>query len=150
MNEIQYSTAILIGEVHFRIAKKAHQRTEEKHLNLTIEQIGILYILSQRKDTIQSDLAEWVRKDKSAIMRHLDALEEKKMVVRVNDTTDRRRKILVMTKAGQETLNKALLCVAEVFQEIAESIPEEKMNIFREVLLTLRQNTDCKKICANS
>jgi DNA-binding MarR family transcriptional regulator len=150
MNKTQYSIAIQIGEVHFLIAKKAHQRTVEKNINLTIEQIGILYILSQRKDTIQSDLAEWVGKDKSAIMRHLDALEQKKMVVRVNDTTDRRRKILVMTKAGQETLNKALQCVAEVFQEITESIPEEKMNTFQEVLLTLRQTADCKKICTNS
>lgn len=142
INETQYSTALLMGEVHFRIFKKAHLRNVEKNINLTSEQLGILYILSNRRDTIQSDLAEWCGKDKSAVMRHLDALEEKKMVVRVNDSTDRRRKILVITKAGHDTLAKALQSLTEVFEEVSKTVSEEKMQIFREVLLQLRQNTD--------
>lgn len=150
MNEIQYSTAILLGEVNFRIGKKVHQRIVEQDIHLTSEQFGILYILSKRKDTIQSDLAEWVGKDKSAVMRHLDALEKKNLVVRVNDNSDRRRKILVTTKAGQQVLDKALQVLIEVFQEITQPIPKEKMDIFLEVLLTLRQTVDCKKISPDS
>lgn len=150
MSETQYSTAILLGEVNFKIGKKTHQRIVEHDINLTTEQFGVLYILSQKKDTIQSDLAEWAGKDKSAVMRHLDALEAKKLLVRVNDNSDRRRKILVITKAGQLILDKALAVLSEVFQEVTQSVPEEKMNIFREVLLTIRQNADCKKIYTNS
>lgn len=146
MNEIPYSTAVLLGEVNFKIGKKVHQRIVEQDIHLTSEQFGVLYILSQKKDTIQSDLAEFAGKDKSAVMRHLDALEEKNLVVRVNDNSDRRRKILVITKAGQQMLDKALQVLTEVFQEITQSIPKEKMDTFREVLLTLRQTADCKKI----
>ncbi|MCU7551261.1 MarR family transcriptional regulator [Chitinophagaceae bacterium LB-8] len=150
MNETQYSTALLLGEVNFKFCKKVHQQIVEQDINLTTEQFGVLYILSKRKDTIQSDLAEFAGKDKSAVMRHLDALEEKNLVVRVNDNSDRRRKILVITKAGQQMLDKAMQVLNEVFQEITQSIPEEKMNIFREVLLTIKQSTDCKKIHADS
>jgi DNA-binding MarR family transcriptional regulator len=150
MNETQYSTAVLLGEINFRIGKKVHQRIVEQHIDLTTEQFAVLYILSKRKDTIQSDLAEFAGKDKSAVMRHLDALERKNLVVRVNDNSDRRRKILVITKAGQQMMDKALQVLNEVFQEVTQSIPEEKMNIFREVLGTLKQNLDCKKILANS
>jgi DNA-binding MarR family transcriptional regulator len=150
MSETQYSTAILLGEVNFKIGKKTHQRIVEHDINLTAEQFGVLYILSQKKDTIQSDLAEWAGKDKSAVMRHLDALEGKKLLVRVNDNSDRRRKILVITKAGQHILDKALVVLNEVFQEVTQSIPEEKMNVFREVLHTIRQNADCKKIYTGS
>jgi len=150
MNETQYSTAVLMGEINFKIGKKVHQKIVEQNVNLTSEQFGVLYILSKRKDTIQSDLAEFAGKDKSAVMRHLDALEKKNLVVRVNDNSDRRRKILVITKAGQQMLDKALQVLNEVFQEVTQSIPEEKMDIFREVLLTMKQNTECKKILADS
>jgi DNA-binding MarR family transcriptional regulator len=150
MNETQYSTAVLLGEVNFKIGKKVHQKIVEENVNLTSEQFAVLYILSKRKDTIQSDLAEFAGKDKSAVMRHLDALEQKNMLVRVNDNSDRRRKILVITKAGQQMLDKAMQVLQEVFQEMTQSIPEEKMEVFREVLLTIRQNAECKKIYANS
>lgn len=150
MNDTQYSTAVLLGEINFKIGKKVHQRIVEQHINLTPEQFGVLYILSKRKDTIQSDLAEFAGKDKSAVMRHLDALEQKNLVVRVNDNSDRRRKILVITKAGQQMMDKALQVLNEVVQEMTQSIPEEKMDIFREVLLTIRQNSDCKKISPDS
>jgi DNA-binding MarR family transcriptional regulator len=80
----------------------------------------------------------------------LDALEKKNLVVRVNDNSDRRRKILVITKAGQQMLDKALQVLNEVFQEVTQSIPEEKMDIFREILLTMKQNTECKKNLVDS
>jgi DNA-binding MarR family transcriptional regulator len=57
---------------------------------------------------------------------------------------------LAITKAGQQMLDKALQVLNEVFQEVTQSIPEEKMDIFREVLLTMKQNTECKKILADS
>jgi hypothetical protein len=53
---------------------------------------------------------------------------------------------LVITKAGQQMLDKALQVLNEVFQEVTQSVPEEKMDIFREVLLSMKQNTECKKI----
>jgi len=56
----------------------------------------------------------------------------------------------VITKAGQQMLDKAMQVLQEVFQEMTQSIPEEKMEVFREVLLTIRQNAECKKIYANS
>jgi DNA-binding MarR family transcriptional regulator len=57
---------------------------------------------------------------------------------------------LVITKAGQQMLDKALQVLNEVFQEVTQSIPEEKMDIFREILLTMKQNTECKKNLADS
>lgn len=145
MNENQFSTPFLLGQTQFLVSRKSFKRIVQHGIDLTIEQLGMLFILAQKKEIIQTDLADWLGKDKSAVLRHLDCLEGKQLIIRVSDVSDRRRKMLVMTKAGNELLAKAKEIINEVFQEISKDIPAEKMETFREVLNLLKENSGCEK-----
>jgi DNA-binding MarR family transcriptional regulator len=123
-------------------AKKVKQRFEEEKLGISLEQHYFLMVLSSKDEFIQSDLAELMEKDKSAVMRHIDALEAEKFVVRINDTTDRRKKFVVLTKPGMEKLEKANALVQQVADELRNGIDEKDMEAFRRVLKQVHGNAE--------
>ena len=63
---------------------------------ITFEQMGVLYFISRndgKKDMIQQDIAEIMDKNKSAVLRSIDILEQKSFVKRVPALGDRRKNI---------------------------------------------------------
>jgi len=87
----------------FRVLKK---RTGERaEIKLTIEQFGLLHAINMKnEDVIQQDMADIMGKDKSAIYRVIDSLEEKELVRRVVDKNDRRKNFLMVTKKGEAVI----------------------------------------------
>ncbi|MGM0545211.1 MAG: MarR family transcriptional regulator [Bacteroidota bacterium] len=107
------------------IIRNLSKRFAAKGVNLTIEQYFILNILDNEDGLILQDLAEIVDRDKSAVLRHIDSLEEKHFVTRVTDRKDKRRKLLLVTKPGMIELEKA----REIDQEIDQELMQESENI---------------------
>lgn len=124
------------------IAKKVKQKFEDEKLGLTLEQHYFLMVLSSKDEFIQSDLAELMEKDKSAVMRHIDALEAGKYVVRISDTIDRRKKFVVLTKPGMDILQKGNNLISEVSDELGKGIEEKDMDAFRKVLHQVHKNAE--------
>ncbi|MCK9220758.1 MAG: MarR family transcriptional regulator, partial [Bacteroidales bacterium] len=63
--------------------KRINEQGEEA-IRITHEQFGFLYAISKNKnDVIQQDMAEFMKKDKSVILRTIDSLEEKNLIRRV-------------------------------------------------------------------
>lgn len=75
---------------------------------ITFEQMGVLYYISRSegKDVIQQDIAELMDKNKSAILRSIDILEEKGYVKRVQVPGDRRKNVLAITENGKAIILK--------------------------------------------
>lgn len=107
----------------------------EHNIDLTMEQYFILNILDDEQGLILQDLAEMLNRDKSAVVRHLNALEQKHFVTRVTCEDDKRKKILLLTKPGLEVLHKAQAVQSKVEEELTGKISEEDLIIFEEVLL---------------
>ena len=74
-------------------------------------------------------------------MRHIDILENKSMVNRVNDAQDRRKKNIVLTSLGINELEKCEAIFTENFQKILNGISEAEMAIFIQVLNKLKENS---------
>jgi DNA-binding MarR family transcriptional regulator len=110
---------------------------------ITLEQFVLLNILNKNEDLIQQDLANLMSRDKSGVLRLIDALEEKKMVVRVTDKLDRRKKNLILTKKGAEVVNRCLDKEAEIFEEFLEGIDEPSLAVFSDVLSKIQNNSKC-------
>lgn len=109
------------------IARLLDQRFSEAEINLTLEQFYILNILENEHGLILQDLADIVDRDKSAVLRHINCLEEKHCVARSEDPEDRRRKILLVTKPGIQILEKAREIEDEVNSEITQHISGEEL-----------------------
>jgi DNA-binding MarR family transcriptional regulator len=106
------------------------------------EQSYILKILDTKDDSIQSDLAGIMQIDKSAVMRHIDQLESKGMVQRVNDAIDRRKKYIVITDLGNEELKKCEAAQKFTTEKIMQGITDNEMSTFKQVLNKLKDNAE--------
>lgn len=109
---------------------------------ITFEQMGVLYFISRnmgKKDMIQQDLAAIMDKNKSAVLRSIDILEQKGFVKRIPAAGDRRKNVIALTDAGKAVIDK----MHEIFlgQDILlkEGIAEEELNTCMRVLSKIQQ-----------
>lgn len=122
--------------------KQSAKEFENQDIKITPEQNYLLRILTSQEESIQSDLAEIMQKDKSAIMRHIDQLEKMAYVVRVNDAIDRRKKHIVITELGTEVLNKCEEVISRLSERNMQDISEDELEIFKKVLIKLKENAE--------
>ncbi len=113
---------------------------QKADLNLSMEQFAILNILETGEDLIQQDLADLMNKDKSAILRQLNKLQERKLLARITDPKDKRKKQIVITKQGMELLAKARKVEQQVIEHLSEGIDDEEMQRMFETLLKIQAN----------
>ncbi len=119
------------------IIRTLKKRFGEHEVQLTVEQFFILNILDNEDGLILQELAEIVDRDKSAVLRHIDGLEENHFVTRVTDSEDKRRKLLLVTKRGMKTLEKARRIDKELDEEIAAAVENIEMKEFEDSLASM-------------
>lgn len=140
MNEQPFG--FIVAETVRSIAKKLMSRLREHGFSITMEQMAILHFLNTNNELIQQDVADFTGKDKSAILRQIDFLEENKYVVRVADQIDRRKKNLVVTKKGAELHQDFTKIDLEVGQELMDGINSADLDTFLRVLAKIKANAD--------
>ncbi len=125
----------------FRVFKKRIENQEGEDVKLSSEQFSLLHALSMKEEeVIQKDMAEFMGKDKSAVLRIVDCLEEKGLVRRVASTEDRRKNYLMVTKAGSRAIEHNMKIVVELMKELRDGIPQEDLDTFHRVVNQIRSN----------
>jgi DNA-binding MarR family transcriptional regulator len=123
-----------MGEVIKSIGKLIDQSFVDGEHGFSMEYFIILNILYDNDNIIQQDIANIMHKDKSAILRNIDLLERQKLVVRIPDSEDRRKKTIVLTKYGMMTVEKMRKIEADIFNSLLKDISEEDLKTFESVL----------------
>lgn len=127
----------------FRVFKKRSEDQENDDVKLSTEQFSLLHALSQKVDeVIQKDMAEMMGKDKSAILRMIDSLEEKGLVRRVAAIEDRRKNYLMVTKAGYRAIEQYMKIVIEIMKDLREGLTDEDIVTFHRVVSQIRSNAE--------
>ena len=80
--------------------QKIELETALKRNKVTHGEAQILHCVCNREKVIPSDIADILAFNRTAVSRYLKSLEEKKLVVRKNKTTDRREVIVCSTQKG--------------------------------------------------
>ena len=125
----------------FRVLKK--RTGEQADVKLTIGQFGLLHAISMKEeDVIQKDMADMMGKDKSAILRLVDSLEEYELVRRVVDKTDRRKNYLMVTKKGERVIEQYLEIELKLKDELMQGSTEAEMNAFYKVINYIKSNAE--------
>lgn len=70
-------------------------------------ELGVLFVLAGREPTSQQQAAQRLDIDRTTMVALLDTLEGKGLVSRHPDADDRRRNVVELTDAGQDTLRRA-------------------------------------------
>ena len=109
---------------------------------ITFEQMGVLYFLSRntgKKDMIQQDIAEIMDKNKSAVLRSIDILEQKGFVKRGPAAGDRRKNVIALTDSGKNVIERMHEFFLEQDVALKEGINEEELQTCMRVLSKIKK-----------
>lgn len=136
---------MLINSAQRAMTKKFVQNATDSGLDISLDQWMVLGPIWQLESASQKELGEMCLKDKTNITRIIDALEQKNLVVRVEDQIDHRIKRVVLTNAGKQLFFDVLPIMEKTREEVKKDISNKDIETFKVVLSKILENlTDAK------
>lgn len=111
-----------------------------KKFNITTEQWSVLLHLVEEDGINQKQLAKKVDKDQATLVRILDILEQKELIVRKKSPEDRRSFLVHSTLKGKQLKNEVYPFIESIFERITNGIPDEQLNLFIDTLNKMEKN----------
>ncbi len=135
----------LPASLSIALTTKAVSRAFKKRMNglsldLPTDSFRLLLVIDYTGEVKQQDLADFMNKDKSAILRLIDVMEEQELVLRSAHEDDKRKNIITITKKGKEFLKEIILKEKKMFKELGNGITAADMITFKRVLFQIREN----------
>lgn len=88
-------------------------------------------------ETTQIRLAELSALDKTTMVATLDRLERAGLAERRLSNTDRRARIVAVTGAGRDAVDRAQTVVEQMYAAILDALPKDDRHVFLRSLITL-------------
>ena len=131
---------VFINLVHNRTKQYLATLFQEHGYNITPEQFLVIDALWNNGVMSQQQLAHLILKDKNSVVKLIDGLEKKGLVVRVADKVDRRQNLIELTEYAQSIKDKVKEVAIEAINHIIKDIPQEEIQIFLNVLGKMAAN----------
>ena len=122
----------------FALLDQATER-ELARLSVTGREFAVLTLVDAEGPASQQKLARRLGVDRTTMVALIDALEEKRLVSRRRDPSDRRAYIVEATPAGHKTLQEALKTVKLAEQQALASLTATESAAFKHTLQRLAQ-----------
>ena len=136
---------MLINSAQRAMTRKFVQNATDSGLDISLDQWMVLGPIWQLESASQKELGEMCLKDKTNITRIIDTLEQKNLVVRVEDQIDHRIKRVVLTNAGKQLFFDVLPIMEKTREEVRKNISNKDIETFKVVLSKILENlTDAK------
>jgi len=131
-----------IGSLTNKTSKKLvhYLNSKLEKFQLTTEQWIVLLKLSEQDKISQKLLAEVSGKDQPTLTRILDILERKNFIERHPSKEDRRSFSIHITEEGLVLAKKVAPFLEELFTDMLKGISDERLQIYRDVLLQIDKN----------
>ena len=122
--ELLSSTTFLLKRLGFAAKDKSHQAFEGT--GLSAFHYAVLALLEEDPRETQAQIADALGYDRSLIVRLLDELEERELVIRKRDPHDRRRHVVKLTPAGRDKLGELRAIVAQMEDDLLVPLDAEQ------------------------
>ncbi|WP_428232188.1 MarR family winged helix-turn-helix transcriptional regulator [Flavobacterium sp.] len=110
----------------------------EAGINLQLEQLPLIMIL-ERKNLSQRELSDMTMRDKSSILRSINALEKKALLAVHKDKEDKRKNIVSLTDEGTDLAKRIRLLMKQAEDEVLAVFSDKER---AEALETMRGYAD--------
>ena len=138
--DINDSLGYLVSNANALIRLSFTHLINEKGLNATAEQWGILNVVKVFPGLTQSEIAEKVIKDKTNVTRMLDVLEKNGNIERQADKKDRRAHRIFITSEGEKLLDKLTPLASEINEIGANGTDKEDIRVLKDGLKKIIDN----------
>lgn len=108
-------------------------------------ELGVLVVLADREPTSQQQAAQRLGIDRTTMVAMLDTLEGKGLVSRHPDADDRRRNVVELTDAGQDTLRRATEAGDEAERAFLAPLSPQAAQQLRNSLQTIVTHPDSER-----
>lgn len=108
--------------------------------DLSMQQAAIIKYLVQNKDTTSKDLEAVFSMRRSTISRMLTTMQNKDLIMRIDDPVDSRKKLIIPTAKSIGIISSIKSKFDELEEKIRENISKEDLNVFFSVIDQIKQN----------
>lgn len=112
----------------------------ERGFNISSDEWVVITHLYNLGSTNQGNLVELVGRDKVAIKRIIDSLEEKGFVSRVSIHKDKRYKNVMLTLYGEDIYRRLEVVAGQILGNVLSDIDNQKIETCLEVLEMVNKN----------
>lgn len=130
----------LLGRIWVLHAQQLDALLKQQSIDLTADQYRLMHLLWSRNGAHQEYYARKLGRDRSALTRMLDTLEEKKYLERVDDQQDQRAKMVFLTEGGRQLELAAEQCANEVLLQMWDGMASEEREQLSDFLNRLLHN----------
>jgi DNA-binding MarR family transcriptional regulator len=140
--ELVASPAFLLARLG--VGLKARVFREFEQAGFSPYHYSVLALLDEGARETQATIADALQLDRSMLVGILDVLEDKSLIERRRDLTDRRRHLVSLTPAGRRQLTRFRSLVQEVEDEFLAPLDADTRAALHAALLTIAENTDAR------
>jgi len=128
------SLGFLAGLVSRLLNNRLSTRLKEVGIKMTAEQWGALIVLAKDGPMSQRKLGQQLFLEKSSVSRLIDGLEKQGWILRGKDPEDSRKKVVSITSAVQELMQKGAPIARTVLDEAQRGMDEDELLVLERLL----------------
>jgi len=141
-NELVASPVFLLGRLGFELKRRAADELEDA--GFSVYDFSVLTFLAQGACDGQMAIADVLRLDRSQLVGLLDGLEERGLIERRRDPSDRRRHTVSLTSDGRRQLTRLRAVVKRIEDEFLAPLEPAEREQLHGLLVTLARHHDAR------